>query len=390
MTEFVILMASMMSLVAMSIDTMLPALGLMGEDLHTTYPNQIQYVVVCLFGGMIVGQLIAGPLSDAIGRKKMLYAGFFVYFIGTVICYFSDNIDLMLLGRIIQGIGVAGPRIAAVAIVRDKYSGRDMAQLMSIVMMIFILVPAIAPTVGQVILHFSNWRAIFLLYIVMTFILWGWIYFRLEETLKPEDKINFSVKDILRGFKIVFTNRIALVYTFCMGVCFGSLIGYVNSSRQIFQEHFQTGNLFSLYFGILALTIGVASLVNSRIVQKYGMRHISIRATLAIVIASAIFLALHLVMSVTLWVFMIYACVLFFSFGMMFGNLNSIAMEPLGHIAGIASAVIGSVSTAITVVVGSLIGQSYNDTLIPLATGFLILNAISLAAMLWEQKTRPA
>lgn len=387
MTEFIILMASMMSLVALSIDAMLPALGIMGQDLGVTHANQQQYIIGFIFIGMTFGQLLAGPLSDSIGRKKTLYISFAVYLLGTVICYFSPDIQIMLLGRLIQGIGVSGPRIAAVAIVRDKYAGRDMAKIMSLVMMIFILVPAIAPSVGQAILLTWSWRYIFLLYIVMTAALFLWILVRLEETLKPEDKIRFSVDDIVRGFKLVLQNRVALVYTLCMGICFGSLIGYLNSSQQIFQDHFKVGKMFTVYFGILALTIGIASLVNSRIVQKYGMRYICQRSTLAIILASLIFIGINLAMPVTLWMFMIYAAILFFNFGLMFGNLNSIAMEPMGHIAGIASSVIGSISTAISVAVGATIGQLYNDTLIPVVTGFLMLNILSLLAMVYEQKT---
>ena len=175
-------------------------------------------------------------------------------------------------------------------------------------------------------------------------------------------------------------------YMTCMGICFGSLIGYLNSSQQIFQDHFQTGKMFTLYFGMLALVLGVASLVNARIVQKFGMRLICLRSTITIIVASLVFLTLNLTIDVKLWMFMAYAAVLFFSFGLMFGNLNSIAMEPMGHIAGLASAVIGSVSTAISMVIGAVIGQLYNDTLIPVVAGFLVLNIASLGVMAWAER----
>lgn len=386
MTEFIILMAAMMSLVALSIDAMLPAFDAMRADLAVSHPNQIQYVIGFIFIGMVAGQLLMGPISDAVGRKKTLYAGLAVYLIGTVICYFAQTLDVMLAGRLIQGIGVSAPRVVAVAVVRDKFAGRDMARIMSLIMAIFILVPAVAPSVGQAILLVSSWHMIFILYIAAALVLCGWVYFRLEETLKPQNRMPFDFFHLANSFKEVFKNRTAMSYMTCMGICFGSLIGYLNSSQQIFQDHFQTGKMFTLYFGMLALVLGVASLVNARIVQKFGMRLICLRSTITIIVASLVFLTLNLTIDVKLWMFMAYAAVLFFSFGLMFGNLNSIAMEPMGHIAGLASAVIGSVSTAISMVIGAVIGQLYNDTLIPVVAGFLVLNIASLGVMAWAER----
>ncbi len=386
MTEFIILMASLMSCIAISIDAMLPALGVIGQDLHAATVNDTQFIIGCIFLGMTVGQLFWGPLSDATGRRFVLFSGLVIYMAGSVVCYLSQDMTVMLIGRIIQGLGVSGPYVSVVSIVRDRYAGRDMARVMSLVMMIFILVPAIAPSLGQAIMHIASWREIFLLYIVLSVLLGTWVFIRLPETIHAEDKIQFNVKNIARGFKIVLSNRITTCYMLCMGICFGGLIGYLNSSRQIFQEMFHTGEAFSLYFGGLALVIGVASLLNSRIVHTYGMRLICHRATLTIIIASAVFMAVNLTMEVQLWMFVTYAAVLFFSFGVMFGNLNAIAMEPMGHIAGIASAVTGSTSSLISMAVGTTIGQMYNGTLLPVTTGFLVLNVVSLGIMLWAER----
>ncbi len=384
--EFTVLMAFLMSIIAISIDALLPSLGVIGKDFNVSNPNHVQYVIGFIFIGMTIGQLICGPISDAVGRKKVLYFGIGFYLVGSVICYFSDNFTMMLVGRLIQGLGVSGPYVTAISVVRDKYSGRDMARVMSVVMMIFILVPAIAPTLGQAILLFASWRHIFLLYIVYSIVIGLWITFRLPETLPVSQRIPFSAKNIVHGFKEIVRNHTTISYTICTGVCFGSLIGYLNSSQQIFQGQFGTGKMFTVYFGALALTLGAASLLNSRFVERLGMRFICIRSTLAMVVASVIFLAVNLMIPVHLWMFLIYAGILFFSFGLMFGNLNSIAMEPMGHIAGIASAVTGSMSSAISMALGAFIGQLYDNSLIPIATGFLVLGTISLSIMIAEKK----
>lgn len=386
--EFTILMALLMSIVAISIDALLPALGVIGPELQVSHPNHAQYLIGFIFIGMAIGQLVCGPLSDALGRKKILYVGITLYLIGSVIGYFAQNLETMLLGRFIQGLGVSGPYVSAISIVRDKFSGRDMAQAMSLIMMIFILVPAIAPSLGQAILHVAGWRDIFVLYIVYALVIGGWIVLRLEETLPPEKRIPFKPANLKHGLIEVLNNRVTVGYTVCMGICFGSFIGYLNSSQQIFQTQFLTGDMFTIYFGVLALILGVASLMNSRFVQKLGMRYICFRSIFAIVTASAVFLVINLIMPVTLWMFLAYAAVLFFSFGLMFGNLNALAMEPMGHIAGMASAIIGSISSVMSLTLGTWIGQMYNGTLIPLTCGFLGLGFLSWLAMFWAESGR--
>ena len=380
-TEFTILIAFLMSIVAISIDALLPALGVVAKELQLTNPNQAQYIISSLFLGMAIGQLICGPLSDAMGRKKILYFGILLFMLGSIVCFVADNLSVMLLGRFIQGLGVSGPYVSAMSIVRDQYRGRQMAKVMSLVMMIFIMVPAIAPTLGQTILLFTSWRYIFAFYVIYSMLITVWIFFRLEETLPKEKRIPFSVASFIDGFREVISNRITIGYTICMGLFFGGFIGYLNSSQQIFQVQFNTGKLFTLYFGILALVFGISSLVNSRFVERLGMHYICTRSVLYIIGSSAIFLILHFVMDIQLWMFLIYASILFFCFGLMFGNLNAIAMEPMGHVAGIASAIIGSLSSILSMILGTLIGQLYNNTLIPVTTGFLLLGFLSLLVM---------
>lgn len=385
--EFTLLMALLMSIVAISIDALLPALGVIGGELGVTHPNRVQLIIGCIFGGMAVGQLVAGPLSDALGRKPVLYGGLVLYLAGSVFCYFSQNFDLLLVGRIIQGLGVSAPYVTAVSVVRDKYAGRDMAQVMSLIMMIFILVPAVAPSLGQGVMHIADWRAIFLLYIGYSITIGLWIMLRLEETLPKEKRLPFTLRAFAHGFGIIIRNRTTTLYMVCMGLCFGSFIGYLGASQQIFQDQFGVGEDFALYFGGLALVLGVASLTNSKFVAKLGMRYICTRAMGTIVLASLVFLALHWVVPhITIWMFVGYAAVLFFAFGLMFGNLNAIAMEPMGEVAGMASAITGAVSSVISLTLGTAIGQMYDNTLIPIALGFTVLGSFAWMLMQVEKR----
>lgn len=385
--EFIILMAALISVVAISIDALLPALGMIVEDLRLVNPNHGQYLISFLFIGMALGEITLGPFSDALGRKRVLYASILIYLAGSLLCLFAQSLDLLLAGRFVQGFGVAGPYMSAVSIVRDKYSGRTMAKIISVVMTIFILVPAIAPSIGQAILFQTSWRGIFILYVFYAIAVTAWIFFRLEETLPVEKRIPFHTKNIISGFLEVFRNRLTACYTVCMGICFGSFIGYLNSSQQIFQSQFGTGKMFTVYFGVLALILGVASLLNARFVERLGMRNICVFSFAFIVVASAVFLAVHAAFTdITLWMFLAYAAVLFFTFGLVFGNLNALAMEPMGHIAGIAAALIGATSSVISIALGTFIGQLYDGTLIPLIWGFLVLGSISLFIMIYAKR----
>ncbi|ETX11367.1 bicyclomycin resistance protein [Marinomonas ushuaiensis DSM 15871] len=384
--EFTVLVAMLMSIVAISIDALLPALGIIGKELGATTANQPQLLISMLFLGLAFGQLICGPLSDALGRRPILFGGFALYVVGTVVCYQADSLEVLMFGRFIQGLGVAGPYISAISLVRDLFHGAQMARIMSLVMMIFVLVPAIAPTLGEAIMFIDDWRGIFEMYLVYAAILVLWVVFRLKETLPKSNRIAFSKKGFYDGFKEVLTNRITASYTVCMGLFFGSFIGYLNSSQQIFQVQFETGRMFSLYFGLLALVLGFSSLTNSRIVEKYGAKIIAFRAICVVVIVSTVFLCLHAFVNIQLWMFLVYAAAIFFCFGLLFGNFNALAMEPMGHVAGIASAVIGSVSSIMSLSIGTIIGQMYNNTLVPVSSGFMVMGTLALCLMYWAEK----
>jgi DHA1 family bicyclomycin/chloramphenicol resistance-like MFS transporter len=332
--------------------------------------------------------LIAGPLSDAIGRKRILFTGILIYFLGSLLCYFTQSFEWFLVGRFIQGVGVAGPYVATISIVRDKYSGAKMARIMSLIMMVFMVAPAIAPSLGQLIINFSGWRDIFVLYMVYALVVGAWVALRLEETLVPENRLPMRVQAFKEGFKEVVSNKTTMSYLLCAGFCFGGFIGYLGTSQQIFMQQFgKTGQEFSAYFAVLAGVMGVASFTNSKIVMKFGMRPICIYGFLGLCVISAIFLIIQLMgVHVAFWMFMLYACVLFLLFGTLFGNLNAIAMEPMGHVAGMASAIIGGSSSILSLILASIIGQLYNGTLIPMTSGFVILCGLAFAMTIYERR----
>ena len=376
-----------MSMVALTIDALLPALGLITQDLAIQDANQTQFVISVLFLGMAIGQLVCGPLSDALGRKPVLYGSLGVYLIGSCIGFVADDLASLLAGRFIQGLGVAGPYISAISLVRDQYKGRGMARIMSLVLMIFVLVPAIAPALGQAVLFITSWHGIFILYLVYALIVLLWIFLRLTETLPADHRIPFTSKGLIAGFKEVLSNRFTTCLIICIGFSSGSFIGYLTSSQQIIQVQFDTGRMFSVYFGILALVLGVASSLNSRFVVRLGMYYISSRAFTVNVAASLVFIAVQwVVVDVELWMFMFYVGILFFCFGLLFGNLNAMAMEPMGHVAGIAAAIIGSVSSIMSISIGTTIGQLYNGTVMPITCGFLITSGLALTLLRRSQR----
>jgi DHA1 family bicyclomycin/chloramphenicol resistance-like MFS transporter len=265
-----------------------------------------------------------------------------------------------------------------------------MARIMSLVMMIFVIVPSLAPALGQLILFFADWRWIFGMLFVVALGLMFWVWRGLEETLPPEKRIRFRALDIALGFREVFANRTTTCHMLAMGLTFGAFMGYLNSTRQIFQDLFDTGLWFSAWFGGLALIFGASSLLNAKIVERVGMRPLCRRAALAVAVSSVLFLIYNGIAGAQLLPFVTYVAIVYFAMGLMFGNLNAIAMEPMGHIAGIASAVIGATSSAISLVFGTLVGQLYDGTLAPVTVGFIISGVLCLLIMRVADEPREA
>jgi DHA1 family bicyclomycin/chloramphenicol resistance-like MFS transporter len=385
--EFVILIALMISLVALSIDAMLPALPEIAADLGVTRTNDSQYVILVFFAGMAFGQLFFGPLSDSVGRRPAILAGLLLFAAGCLLSIVAVDFTQMLLGRLLQGLGAAGPRIVSIALVRDRYRGRDMARVMSFVMTVFILVPVFAPAVGQGILLIADWRYIFMMFLGLILVVGLWFWYRQPETLARENRIVFSCAQLLLDIRGILRIRAALGYTLTMGFIFGAFLGYLSSSQQIFQFQYQLHDLFPLYFGILATAIGCASLFNASLVMRFGMRRLSRISLISICLLSFPFFLLSLFFDghPHLILLMLYLLILFFCFGILFGNLNAMAMEPLGHIAGLGSAVVGSISTLISVAFGVIVADSYDNTVLPLVLGFAILGLAGLLAMRWTE-----
>jgi DHA1 family bicyclomycin/chloramphenicol resistance-like MFS transporter len=387
--EFVMLTAATISLVALSIDAMLPALPEIGRDLKVADPNESQLVISWLLLGMALGQLIYGPMSDSFGRRPPIHVGMVLFMLGCLICILAPNLPLVLAGRFLQGVGVAGPRVVMVAVVRDQYVGRAMARVMSFVMAVFILVPAIAPALGQGILLFADWRGIFVVFLVQALVVWIWFTWRQTETLALERRSPVSARRLWAALREILGNRMALGYTLVAGMVFAGFLGYLNSAPQIFQQHYGLGELFPLYFGTVALAIGAATLLNARLVMRWGMRRLSAGGLLVFSVITGIFLLIVVVLGdPPLWAFMSYLMIGFFFLGMVFGNINALAMEPLGHIAGLGAAVVGSLSSLISVPLGMLVGQAYNDTLLPLVGGFAFFGVAALAIIWWTEHGR--
>jgi DHA1 family bicyclomycin/chloramphenicol resistance-like MFS transporter len=276
--EFVALMAFTMSLVALSIDAMLPAFPQMTQDLQVAQANDIQLVVSMLFIGLAIGQLFYGPLSDSIGRKPAIYIGFVLFILGSLLSMSASDFSTMLAGRLLQGIGAAGPRTVAVALIRDRFHGSEMARVMSFIMTVFILVPIFAPALGQAILIFAGWRSIFGAFVVLALSTLVWLSLRQAETLAKDQRRPFTLRNVKAALLEVMKSRMAMIYMLVAGCISGAFLSYLNTSQHIFQVQYGLGTQFPIYFGVLAVAVGIASLLNSRLVMRFGMHALANRA----------------------------------------------------------------------------------------------------------------
>lgn len=383
--EFVALMASMIALAALSTDAMLPALAEIGTELRVRQMNDSQLILSWLFLGMATGQIFYGPVSDSIGRKPTIYFGMGLFIVGCLTSVFATSFPMMLAGRMLQGLGIAGPRSVATAVVRDRFSGRMMARVMSFVMSVFVLVPILAPAIGQGILLFAGWRAIFGFMGAFALIVLLWFSIRQPETLLPQNRIPFTPTRIINGFVEVVRTRVSLGYTLAAGLFSGAFLGYLNSAQPVFQEQYGLGTRFPLIFAIVAIASGLASVLNAGLVMRYGMRRLTGIANTSLTILSALYLIYAFLLQghPPLWSLITYFLANMFAVGIMFGNLNSMAMEPLGHIAGVGSAVVGSLSMFISIPIGALIGRLFNGTVLPLIGGFFVFCFLTIFVMRW-------
>lgn len=386
--EFVALMAFVMCFIALSIDLMLPALGQIGSDLGVEHSNENQLIITTVFLGVAVGQLIYGPLSDAKGRKPVMYLGLLVFIVGTLICLFAQDMQTMLFGRFLEGLGAASPRVLTVAVVRDQYKGPQMARVMSLIMTVFILVPVIAPMLGQLVLMLAGWRAIFVVLLLLSLMILVWFGLRLEESLPKEKRVRQSVLVVAAGAKEVLTHKVAMAHVCSLGLVFGAFMGFLSTVQQIFQDIYGLGDQFPFYFAVLASGLGLSSFINSKLVMRFGSYLLVQSAQIFVALLSLAFwlACLGLGGSLPLWAAMAYFLLLLMGVGLLFGNMNSMSMEPFGHIAGLASSVVGAVSTLLAVVCGVLVGQAFDGTLLPLLAGFILLGTLSALCTQWARK----
>ncbi|HEY8194014.1 MAG TPA: multidrug effflux MFS transporter [Hyphomicrobium sp.] len=376
--EFVGLTAALMALTAVSIDIMLPALPQIGAALGVTSENDRQLIVILYMAGFAAGQIVFGPLSDHFGRKPMLLAGLAIYIGGTIAALAAGAFPMLLAARLVQGIGAASPRVIAIAVVRDLYGGRQMARVMSFAMMVFIVIPVLAPSLGQALIQLGDWRWTFYALLAMALITATWASLRLPETARQALGIErpSSVRESLIA---VFENSQTMAYGAAGGFMFGCLLAYVASAQQVFVEIFGLGQAFPVVFGAIASVMAVASFVNARIVERFGMRWLSHTALAGFVAVSLVLVVAAYVGVAGLPVYAPLVAASFFLFGLISPNFNAIAMEPQGHNAGMASSVIGSLSTAIGALAGGFVAHSFDGTVFPIAAGFAACSLITLA-----------
>ncbi len=383
--EFIPLVALLMSLVAIAIDAILPALPAVGENLGVRNQNDVQFVITALLLGLGFGQILFGPLSDRIGRKPAIQAGLCLFMAGCVMSIFASNFEVMIAGRVLQGIGVAGPRVIIVALVRDQYEGRQMARLMSFAMTIFVLVPTVAPALGQAILWLGGWRSIFLAFLILALVALTWFSIRQPETLPVEKRRPLSPRAVGNAIREVLRTRTALGFTIANGCVLAPFVAYLSTCQQIFGDVYDTGALFPLWFGVLALATGGATLTNGRLVIRHGMRRLSMTAAVSVTVISTVSGALTFVFGglPPFWFYMAFMFGVFVCIGLLFGNLNALAMTPLGHIAGVGAAVVAFLSTSIAVPFGALLGRGFDGTMYLPIGAFALFGGAAIIAMIW-------
>jgi DHA1 family bicyclomycin/chloramphenicol resistance-like MFS transporter len=387
--EFVALMAALMSIVALSIDALLPALPEIGHQLGVTNSNNNQLLITMIFLGLGFGQLIFGPLSDSFGRKSIVYIGFIVFIIASIICVTTRSFEMMILGRVLQGIGLSSPRTLSLAIIRDSYSGNYMAKIMSIVVMVFILVPVIAPTLGQFLLNFYNWESIFYVNLIYGLLVMLWFWKRQPETLVKENRIKFSSHLFIDGTKEFFKYKDAIAFTFISGFITGSFMVYLSTSQQIFEQQYNLADMFPYIFASLAISVGLATYLNSIFVEKFGMWRIAYMATIAYAFISLLYVILFWSgNNPSIGVLISFFAMQFFAVGFLFGNLRALAMQPLGHIAGIGAAINGFISTVMAVPIANYIGGFVTESVLPLFIGFSIFGVLSLLTFVLLSRKR--
>lgn len=378
-TEFIIIMASLMSLASLSIDALLPGLNDIAKTIGIVDPKDNQLLITMIFLGMGFGQLISGPLSDSLGRKPVIYLGFSVFTLSSLLCIYATSMEMMLVGRVLQGIGLSAPRTVSTAMVRDRFEGDYMARIMSFVTVIFIIAPIVAPSFGKLMLDSFGWQSIFSSQLIFGLFVVIWMSQRQPETLKAENRRKMTLSLFTNGIKEFTKYKQSLVFTFMSGLVLSAFMVYLSSSQQIFQEQYGLVEEFPFIFSGIAIVIGLSTFLNGTFVVRFGMLKLATSFTIALTLISLIYVILFygepnpsLIILISFFVMML------FCIGFIFGNINALAMQPIGHIAGIGAALFGFIGTVMAVPIATFIGRFINITAVPLFIGFASCGALSL------------
>lgn len=384
--EFIALMAALMALNALAIDIMLPALPKMGEALNVAHENERQFVLTSYLIGFGIAQLFFGPLSDRFGRRVPLLGGMTIYVVAAAVATIAPTFETLLVLRFIQGIGAASTRVVAQSVIRDTFDGRVMAEVMSLIFMVFMVVPVFAPAVGQALLFSGHWELIFLFMAALAAAIQIWCFFRLDETLDPAKRRPLRPAVIAEGFRLVFTNRSAFFYGISSMFVMGGLFGFLSTAQQIYVDIYGLGAYFPVAFGFVATMMALSSFLNSKIVGAIGMRRVAHAALIGFTVLSFIWFLLAYAGLLPFAAFLAVFTVIMFTFGLLGANATTLAMEPLGAVAGTASSVFGFLQTAGGAAIGAMIGYVYDGTVVPVAGGFFTLGLIAVVCVLIAEK----
>ncbi|NBT86889.1 MAG: Bcr/CflA family efflux MFS transporter [Flavobacteriaceae bacterium] len=377
--EFIALMASLMSVVALAIDALLPALDVIGLAVNTQTPTENQLIITMIFLGLGIGPLIFGPLSDNLGRKPVVYFGFILFLLASFICVSAETIEYMIAGRILQGIGLSAPRTISIAIIRDQYQGDPMARIMSFVTVVFLLVPIVAPAIGKLVLDHFDWQSIFLMQLWCSGAVALWFWKRQPETLAPNNKRTLRFQDYIHGLGEVFKQPKTMGYTLISGLVFGSFMVYLSGAQQIFHQQYDLKEEFPLIFAGLSIAIGLAIFSNGHLVMRFGMKKMVTTALYGFFGVALLYVLLYYGQdNPGIEILMLFFALQFFAIGFLFGNLRALAMQPMGHIAGMAAAITGFISTIMALPISTFIGTYIEDQVWPIFLGFTLCGVISL------------
>ena len=382
------MIAMLMALNALAMDVMLPAFPAMRESYGLGNDNAIQYVLSSYLIGFGVSQLFFGPISDRFGRRVPLFIGMAAYVVFAIAGALAPSFEMLLVARFLQGVGAAGTRVIALATVRDTHSGRAMASTMSLVMMVFMVVPVFAPLLGQLIVIFADWHMVFLFMAVICIAVLVWCLLRLPETLAPQYRRPLTMAGTAASFRMILTNRTSFFYALATAFFFGSLFAFLNVAQPLYGEVYGLGEWFAVAFGSVAILMAGSSFANSRLVMKYGQRRLSHGALIAFCTMVILMALVALPANPPFWVFFGMIAVTMPLFGLIGANLNSLALEPMGAVAGTASSVLGFMQTVGGATTGAIIGQFYDGTVFTLAAGFSTVALISLVCVMVAEKGR--